>query len=145
MLSLSPLFFIWPHDVKHSEKPTEQPVEQWYASLVGKVPTKYLSKGCGYGFQRYGKVRYVDLVLEENEKDDNSLKLYRDREKSQKLCRSRLRQPTHEKKCAAAERGWCWTRASSCSRSRPPWRKKQARSGSGHERSVRTSPDKTEI
>jgi hypothetical protein len=39
-----------------------------------------LSKGCGYGFQRCGKVRYVDSVLEENEKDDNSLKLCRGRE-----------------------------------------------------------------
>jgi hypothetical protein len=48
-------FFIRPLDVKHSEKPTEQPGEQWYASLVGKVPTKYLSKGCGYGFQKRQK------------------------------------------------------------------------------------------
>jgi hypothetical protein len=37
---------------KALRKPTEQPVEQWYASLAGKVPTKYLSKGCGYGFQK---------------------------------------------------------------------------------------------
>jgi hypothetical protein len=29
-----------------------------------------LSKGCGYGFQKMRKVRYVDSVLEENEKDD---------------------------------------------------------------------------
>jgi hypothetical protein len=27
-------------------------------------------KGCGYGFQKMRKVRYVDSVLEENEKDD---------------------------------------------------------------------------
>jgi hypothetical protein len=39
-----------------------------------------LSKGCGYGFQRCRKVRYVDSVLEENEKDDNSPKLCRGRE-----------------------------------------------------------------
>jgi hypothetical protein len=39
-----------------------------------------LSKGCGYGFQRCGKVRYVDSVLEENEKDENSPKLCRGRE-----------------------------------------------------------------
>jgi hypothetical protein len=29
-----------------------------------------LSKGCGYGFQKMWNVRYVDSVLEENEKDD---------------------------------------------------------------------------
>jgi hypothetical protein len=69
MLSLAPLFFIRPHDVKHSEKPTEQPVEQWYASLVGKVPTKYLSKGCGYGFQKRRKSTLCGHGLEINEKD----------------------------------------------------------------------------
>jgi hypothetical protein len=105
-----------------------------------------LSKSCGYGFQRCGKVRYVDSVLEENEKDDNSLKLYRDREKSQKLCRSRLRQPTREKKIVLRqnEDGVGHGRQATAGRGHLG-EKKQARSGSGRERSVRTSPDKTEI
>jgi hypothetical protein len=51
MLSLAPLSYT-ATCCKALIKPTEQPVEQWYASLVGKVPTKYLSKGCGYGFQK---------------------------------------------------------------------------------------------
>jgi hypothetical protein len=68
MLSLAPLFYTT-RRCRALRKPTEQPVEQWYASLVGKVSTKYLSKGCGYGSKRGGKVRYLITVLKENEKD----------------------------------------------------------------------------
>jgi hypothetical protein len=50
-----------------------------------------LSKGCGYGFQRCEKVRYVDSVLEENEKDDNSPKLYRNNRTQQNAARRHAR------------------------------------------------------
>jgi hypothetical protein len=38
------LFLIRPQEVKALGKPTEQPIEQRYASLVGKVPTQYIER-----------------------------------------------------------------------------------------------------
>jgi hypothetical protein len=69
MLSLAPLSYTATR-CKALRKPTEQPVEQWYASLIGKVPTRCCQKAVAMAFKRCGKVRYVDSVLEENEKDD---------------------------------------------------------------------------
>jgi hypothetical protein len=69
MLSLTSLFYTATR-YKALRKPTEQPVEQWYASLIGKVPTRCCRKAVAMAFKRCGKVRYVDSVLEENEKDD---------------------------------------------------------------------------
>jgi hypothetical protein len=52
LYAFSRSFFYTTTRSKALRKPTEQPIEQRYASLIGKVPIKYLSKGCGYGFQK---------------------------------------------------------------------------------------------
>jgi hypothetical protein len=45
-----------------------------YASLVGKVPTRCCRKAVAMAFKRCRKVRYVDSVLKENEKDSELMK-----------------------------------------------------------------------
>jgi hypothetical protein len=68
---------------KALRKPTEQPIEQWDASLVGKVPTKYLSKGCGYGFQKRRKSKLCGHGLEIKRERLNLPKLYHGRKSPQ--------------------------------------------------------------
>jgi hypothetical protein len=63
-----------------------------------------------------GKVRYVDSVLKENEKDATHRK-----EKIRKNCATAECDSKPMKKCAAAELGRCRTRARSCNRLRPRW------------------------
>jgi hypothetical protein len=67
-----------------------------------------------------GKVRYVDSVLKENEKDATH-RNYTAAEKIRKNCATAECDSKPIKKCAAAELGRCRTRARSCSRLRPRW------------------------
>jgi hypothetical protein len=48
--------------------------QQKYASLVGKVPTRCCRKAVAMAFKRCRKVRYVDSVLKENEKNSELMK-----------------------------------------------------------------------
>jgi hypothetical protein len=79
MLPLAPLSYTAAR-CKALKKPTEQPAEQWYASLVGKVPTQCCRKAMAMAFKRCRKVRYVDSVSKENEEETDSPKVYRGRE-----------------------------------------------------------------
>jgi hypothetical protein len=60
---------------KALRKPTEQPIEQWYASLIGKVPTKYLLKGYGYGFQKMRKGTLCALGGKETQRNNATTEL----------------------------------------------------------------------
>jgi hypothetical protein len=68
LLSLAPLSYTATR-CKALRKPTEQPVKQWYASLVGKVPTRCFRKVVAMAFKRCEKLCYVDSVSKENEEE----------------------------------------------------------------------------
>jgi hypothetical protein len=68
LLALAPRFYTATR-CKALRKPTEQPVEPWYASLVGKIPTRCCRKVVAMAFKRCGKIYYVGTILKENKKD----------------------------------------------------------------------------